>query len=66
MVIRRVTSKDEKENCNMWVFWGLLILASIYIGAGFLVTFVNAMGRGDTFKVNWDEILRWPKGVLGR
>ncbi len=50
----------------MWLFWTLLIGGILYIGAGFLVTFVNAQGRGDIFKVNWTEILRWPKSVFGR
>ena len=46
----------------------LLIIALafvvLYIGAGFLVTFVNGHARGDTFKVVWKDILTWPKGVF--
>jgi hypothetical protein len=66
MVTQKETSKNEKENYNMWLFWTLLIVGVLYVGIGFLVTFINAQGRGDTFKVNWSEILRWPKSVFGR
>jgi len=41
-----------------------LVLAVLYVGAGFVVTYVNGYARGDTFKINWKAILTWPKGVF--
>jgi len=48
----------------MGIIITLLVLAGLYVGAGFLVTLVNAKGRDDEFKVEWDKILRWPKDVF--
>jgi len=48
----------------MAVIITLLILVGLYVGAGFLVTLVNAKARDDEFTVNWVEILRWPKDVF--
>ena len=42
------------------------VFVVLYIGAGISVIAANAHGRGDIFKLDWKEVLRWPKSVLGR
>lgn len=49
----------------MWIIVLLLVIGVLYVGAGFLVTFVNAQSRDDKFKVDWNKILTWPKLVFG-
>jgi len=46
------------------VFWTLVILAGLYVGVGFLATFINAQSKDDEFKVDWAAIMKWPKDVF--
>jgi len=48
----------------MAVIITLIVLAGLYVGAGFLVGLVNAKARDDEFTVDWVQILRWPKDVF--
>ena len=43
-----------------------LVLAVLYVGVGFIVTYANAASKDDEYEVNWDEILSWPKDVFGK
>ena len=44
----------------------LLVVGVLYVGAGFLVTYVNAQSKDDEFKVDWNKIFTWPKDVFGK
>ena len=42
----------------------VLVLAVLYVGAGFAVTYINAKSRDDEFKIDWMKILKWPRAVF--
>ena len=44
----------------------LLAVGILYVGAGFLATYINAQSKDDEFKVDWNKILTWPKDVFGK
>ena len=44
----------------------LLLLAIIYVGAGFLVTYTKAQSNDNVFDTDWEKILTWPKDVFGK
>jgi len=49
----------------MGTFIGVLIgVAILYVGAGFLVTYINAQSRDDEYKIDWKAILKWPRVVF--
>jgi len=43
----------------------IIVLAGVYVGAGFLTTFQKSKLKKEEFKVDWTDILKWPVDIFG-